>query len=99
MKAFPSNSLALYSEANSDTDIKETIVSVATAVMVTKLTLRKTVLRNTTLTLDLTLDFATITIDLAREQDVENALAHGNKIWFQKASRLGICGRQCRILN
>ena len=36
--------------------------------MATEITILKTVLRNTTLTVDLTLDFATTTIDLAREQ-------------------------------
>ena len=50
------------------------------AVMALKITILKTVLRNTTLTLDLTLDFATITIDLAKEQDAVNALARGGKI-------------------
>ena len=99
MKAFPSNSLAPDSEANSHTDIKETIVLVLTAVMATKIALLKTVLRDTTLTLDLTLDFATITIDLAREQEAVNALARGKKIWFQKTSRFGTFGRQCRILK
>ena len=56
---------------------------------------KKSVVRNTTSTLNLILNFATITIDLTIERDAVNSIAHGNKIWFQKKGRFGSFGRRC----